>query len=98
MKKTISKTNNGSHCETWDCWGNCLWYTQDTNKLFKTGEFKREYGECELGPNCPKHQKCMKDSLRTYKDKRLLPDDFPISGLQDAINRFLFKKNVVTHS
>ncbi len=34
----------------------------------------------------------MKESLRKYKDKRLLPDDFPISGLQDAINRFLFKK------
>ena len=92
VKKTVSTNNDGSHSETWDCWGNCLWYTQDTNKLFKTGEFKREYGECELGPNCPKHQKYVKDSLRKYKDKRLLPDDFPISGLQDAINRFLFKK------
>ena len=89
--KTISKTNNGSHSETWNCLGDFWWYIQDINKLFKTGEFKKEYGECELGPKCPKHQKHVKDSLMTYKDKRLLFDDFPMRGLQDAINRFLFK-------
>ena len=92
VKKTISKTNDGSHSETWNCWGDCLSYTQDINKLFRTGEFIREYGECELGPKFPNHPNRVKDSLRKYKDRRLLPDDFPISGLQDAINRFLFKK------
>ncbi len=24
VKNTISKTNNGSHSETWDCWEDCL--------------------------------------------------------------------------
>ncbi len=53
-EKTISKTNNGLHYETWDCWGDFWCSTQDINKLFKTGEFKKEYGECELGPKCPR--------------------------------------------
>ena len=92
--KTVSKTNNGSHSETWDCWGDFWWYTQDINKLFRTGEFKKEYGECELGSKCPKHQKRVKDSLRKYDDVFLLSNvmKYPISGLQDAINRFLFEK------
>ena len=42
--------------------------TQDIHKLFRAGEFKKEYGECELGPKCPKHQKPVKDSLRKYDD------------------------------
>ena len=91
-------------------WGDFWWYTQDINKLFRTGEFRKEYGECELGSKCPKHQKRVKESLRKYDDVFLLYNvmKYPISGLQDAINRFLFekecnnslysKKNVVTHS
>ena len=92
--KTVSTTNDGSHSESWDCWGNCLWYTQDINKLFRTGEFMREYGECKLGPKCPKHQKRVKDSLRNYDDIFLLSNvmKYPISGLQDAINKCLFEK------
>ena len=98
MKKTISKTNNGSHSETWDCWGDFWWYTQEVNKLFRTGEFRKEYGECELSPKCPHHQNRVRDSLRKYKDRRLLHGDFPIRGVKDAINRFLFEKDVGTHS
>ena len=79
-------------------WGDGLSYTKDIDTLFRTGEFMREYGECELSPKCPNHPNRVKDSLRKYKDRRLLHGDFPISGLQDAMNRFLFKKNVVTHS
>ena len=41
VEKTISKTNGGSYSETWNCWGNCWWYTQDINKLFRIGEFMR---------------------------------------------------------
>ncbi len=33
----------------------------------------------------------MKDSLRKYQDRSLLPLPFPIRGLQNAINRFLFE-------
>ena len=62
VKKMISKTNNGLHSETlWDCWGDFWWYTQDINKLFRTGEFKKEYGECELGPKCPHHLNRVRD-------------------------------------
>ena len=88
-------TNDGSHSETWDCWADFWWYTQDINKLFRTGEFKKEYGECELGPKCPKHQKRLKESLRKYNDVFLLSNvmKYPISGLQDAINRFLLVTN-----
>ena len=68
VKKTLSKTNNGSHYETWDCWADFWWYTQEANKLFRTGEFKKEYGECELGLKYPKHQKRVKESLRKYDD------------------------------
>ena len=94
MEKTVSKTKDGSHCETWDCWADFWWYTQEANKLFRTGEFKKEYGECELGSKCPKHQKRVKESPRKYDDVFLLSNvmKYPISGLQDAINRFLFEK------
>ncbi len=88
----VSKTNDGSHSEIWDCWGDCWWYTQEDNKLFRTGEFRKEYGECELGPKCPNHPKFVQDSLRKYQDRSLLPGSFPIRGLQDAINKYLFEK------
>ena len=45
-----------------------------------------------VNANLVQTEKCVKDSLRKYKDKRLLSDDFPISDLQDAINRFLFEE------
>ena len=46
--------------------------TSGGNKLFKTGEFMREYGECELGPKCPNHPKHVRDTKRKYKHKSLL--------------------------
>ncbi len=92
VKKRISKINNGSHYETWDCCGDLLWYTQDINELFLSGEFLRMCGECELGPKCRNHPNHVKDSLKKNKDRFLLPADFPISGLQNAINRLLFEK------
>ena len=54
----------------------------------------REYGECEIGPKCPKHQNRVRDSQRKYDDVFLLSNvmKYPISGLQDAINKYLFKK------
>ena len=77
VKKTIYKTKYGSHSETWDGWGDCWWYTQDINKLFRTGEFMREFGECELGPKCPNHSNRVKDSLRKYKGGSYIePRDF----------------------
>ncbi len=39
VRKTISKNDDGSHSEEWNCWGDCWWYTQQINRLFKTGEF-----------------------------------------------------------
>ena len=37
----------------------------------------------------------MRDSQRKYKDRFLLPGDLPISGLQDAINKYLFEKEFI---
>ena len=69
-----------------------MWYTQDINKLFRTDEFMREYGECEFGPKCPNHPTHLRDSPRKYKDRSLLSADYPIQGLQDAINKYQLEK------
>ncbi len=92
LKKEIVQNKDGSHTENWDCWGDCWWYTQEDNKLFRTGAFRKEYGDCGLGPKCPNHPNRVQDSMKNYKDRFLLPVDFPIKGLQNAINGFVFEK------
>ena len=93
VTKTIVQTKEGSHSETWDCWGACWWCTQQINQLFKTGEFTREYGECELGPKCSNNQKLAYQPMRAFKGRFLLHGNFPINGLQkNAINKCLFEK------
>ncbi len=52
----------------------------------------REYGECKIGPKCPNCPNRVKDSPRKYKDRFLLPVDYPIRGLQNSINGFDLKK------
>ena len=71
---------------------------QDDNKLFKTGAFRREYSDCELGPKCPDYQTFVKKSMRDYNNRTLLHnvEDFPIRGLQNEIDGFLFEK--IVHS
>ncbi len=71
-----------------------MWYTQDNNKLFRTGVFRKEYDDCGLGPKCPNNQSYKKNSMKTYKDGFLLSNvmHFSIRGLQDAINKYLFEK------
>ncbi len=78
--KDIAGIKDGSHTEYWNCWGDCWWYTQEDNKLFRTGVFRKEYGDCELGPKCPNNQNFVKNSMRTYKDRFLLSNvmHFPV--------------------
>ncbi len=67
LKKRIIRNKDGSHTEYWNCWGDCWWYTQDNNKLFRSGAFRKEYGDCELGPKCPNNQSYEKKSMRTQR-------------------------------
>ena len=61
LNKEIVQNMDGSHTEYWNCWGDCWWQTQEDNKLFRTGAFRREYGDCGFGPKCPNIQKFEKN-------------------------------------
>ena len=97
VNKKIDKNDDGSRSEAWNCWGDCWWYTQQINRLFKTGEFMREYGDCELGPKCPKYPKYVNNKARKYKNRFLLNlnTGYPIRDLENAINKCLFEKECV---
>ncbi len=88
------KNKDGSHTEYWDCWSDFWYYMQDDNKLFKTGAFRRDYGDCELGPKCHDYQNFVKNAMRDCNNRTLRHnmEDFPISSLQNAIDGFLFEK------
>ncbi len=56
LAKEIDENNDRSETEVWDSWSDHNDYHQ-VNKLFQTGGYRREYGDCELGPKCPRKRK-----------------------------------------
>ena len=72
MKKEIVEIEDGSHTEYYNCRSDCWYYSQDENKLLKTGVFRREYGDCELGTKCPIKQNYKIESIRKNKNTLLL--------------------------